>query len=106
MITGTDPPNLSARLCLATAYERLRNWQRGIDTFRVAVNIGVAADQIPSRVGKAYLRMHELHKGVEALENASRINPTSFDNLPNLGTAYLQLGRLHGAEEAFKEITV
>jgi tetratricopeptide (TPR) repeat protein len=103
---GIDPANPLARLYLATAYERQKDWRRVIQTYRGAVEIGVARDQILSRLGKAYLRLNDLNNAVPAMEQASKINPTDLDNLRNLGTAYLQLQRLTEAEKAFKAILV
>ncbi len=102
----TDPANPLARLYLATAYEKLRDWHRAIETYRGAVEIGVARDEILSRLGKAYLRVHDLEKAAQAMEQASHINPTDLDNFRNLGIAYLQLHRVDDAEKAFKAITV
>jgi choline-sulfatase len=103
---NTDPANPLARLYLATAYEKLRDWRRAIQTYRGAVEIGVARDQILSRLGKAYLRLNDLNNAVPAMEQASKINPTDLDNLRNLGTAYLQLQRVADAEKAFRAILV
>ncbi len=99
-----DPTNPLARLYLATAYERLRDWRHAVETYRGAVEIGVARDEILSRLGKAYLRIHDLAKAITAMEEASGINPTDLDNLRNLGTACLQLKppRLDDAGKAFK----
>ncbi len=102
----SDEANPLARLYLATAYERLRDWRRAIETYRGAVEIGVAREEILSRLGKAYLRVRDLDKAVEAMERASRINPTDLDNWRNLGIAYLELRRLVPAENVFKAILV
>jgi tetratricopeptide (TPR) repeat protein len=102
----SDSANPLARLYLATAYEKLRDWRRAIETYRGAVEIGVATDQILSRLGKAYLRVHDLEKGVAAMEEAGRVNPTDLDNFRNLGIAYLEMRRLPDAERAFKAILV
>jgi len=102
----TDASNPTARIYLANAYERQRNWKRAIDTYLGAVQMGVATDLILSRLGKAYLRVGNLRKGVKAMEKASRTNPTDLDNLRNLGIAYLQLERVEDAEKAFRAITV
>ena len=101
-----DNANPLARLYLATAYERMRDWRRAIETYRGAVDIGVAGDQILSRLGKAYIRVHDLDKGVTAMEQAGRANPTDLDNFRNLGIAYLEMRRLPDAEKAFKAIIV
>jgi len=101
-----DPANPLARLYLATAYEKQRDWRRAIETYRGAVEIHVATDQILSRLGKAYLRVHDLENGVKAMEEAGRMNPTDLDNFRNLGTAYLELRRASEAEKAFKAILV
>ena len=103
---STDPANPLARLYLATAYEKLKDWRHAIQTYRGAIEIGVARDQILSRLGKAYLRLNDLNNAVPAMEQASKINPTDLDNLRNLGTAYLQLQRVADAENAFKAILV
>ena len=102
----TDPANPLAHLYLATAYEKQRDWRRAIETYRGAVEIHVATDQILSRLGKAYLRLHDLENGVKAMEEAGRMNPTDLDNFRNLGTAYLELRRVPEAEKAFKAILV
>ncbi len=102
----SDSANPVARLYLATAYEKLRDWKRAIEIYRGAVDIGVATDQILTRLGKAYLRVHEIDKAVAAMEQASKINPTDLDNLSNLGVAYLQLKRVPEAEKTFKAILV
>jgi arylsulfatase A-like enzyme/cytochrome c-type biogenesis protein CcmH/NrfG len=102
----SDAANPTARIYLASAYEKQRDWKRAIATYLGAVERGVPTDLILTRLGKAYLRTGELQKGVEALEKASRINPTDLDNLRNLGTAYLQLRRVNDAEKAFKAITI
>jgi choline-sulfatase len=102
----TDQANPLARLYLAKAYEKLRDWRHAIDIYRGAIEIGVATDEILSRLGKAYLRVHELDSAIDAMEKASRINPTDLDNFRNLGIAYLQLNRLPEAEKAFKAILV
>ncbi|MBI1984251.1 MAG: sulfatase-like hydrolase/transferase [Acidobacteria bacterium] len=102
----TDGANPLARLYLASAYERMRDWRRAIETYRGAVEIGGASDQILSRLGKAYLRVRDLEKGVEAMEQAGRANPTDLDNFRNLGIAYLEMRRLPDAERAFKAILV
>lgn len=101
-----DPANPLARLYLATAYEKQRDWRRAIETYRGAVEIHVATDQILSRLGKAYLRVHDLVNGVKVMEEAGRMNPTDLDNFRNLGTAYLELQRLPEAEKAFRAILV
>lgn len=101
-----DPANPLARLYLATAYEKARDWRRAIEIYRGAVEIHVATDQILSRLGKAYLRVHDLENGVKVMEEAGRMNPTDLDNFRNLGTAYLELKRVHEAEKAFKAILV
>jgi tetratricopeptide (TPR) repeat protein len=101
-----DPANPLARLYLATAYERLRDWRHAIETYRGAVEIGVATDQILARLGKAYLRVHDLANGLKAMEEAGRVNPTDLDNLRNLGIAFLQVKRVPEAEKAFKAIIV
>jgi len=101
-----DPANPLARLYLATAYEKLRDWRHAIEIYNGAVEIGVARDEILSRLGKAYLRVHDLKRAVEAMEQANRINPTDLDNLRNLGIADLELKRLDAAEMAFKAILV
>jgi choline-sulfatase len=103
---NTDPANPLARLYLATAYEKLKDWRHAIQTYRGAIEIGVARDQILSRLGKAYLRLNDLNNAVPAMEQASKINPTDLDNLRNLGTAYLQLQRVADAEKAFRAILV
>jgi tetratricopeptide (TPR) repeat protein len=102
----TDEANPLARVYLARAYEKLRNWRHAIDTYRGAVEIGVATDEILSRLGKAYLRVNDLDNAIPAMEKASRINPTDLDNLRNLGIAYLQVNRLPVAEKTFKAILV
>lgn len=102
----TDSANPLARLYLATACEKLRDWRRAIETYRGAVEIGVATDEILSRLGKAYLRVHDLPSAVEAMEKASHVNPTDLDNLRNLGIAYLQLSRVVDSEKAFRAITL
>ncbi|MFB3921933.1 MAG: sulfatase-like hydrolase/transferase [Terriglobia bacterium] len=99
-----DATNPLARLYLATAYERMRDWRRAIETYRGAVEINVATDEILSRLGKAYLRVGDREDAVNAMEAAGRINPTDLDNFSNLGTAYLQLKRLADAEKAFRAI--
>jgi arylsulfatase A-like enzyme/Tfp pilus assembly protein PilF len=101
-----DSANPLARLYLATAYEKMRDWRRAIESYRGAVEIGVATDQILSRLGKAYLRVRDLPAGVRAMEEANRINPTDLDNLRNLGTAYLELKRVPDAQRAFRAILV
>jgi choline-sulfatase len=101
-----DNANPLARLYLASAYERMRDWRRAIETYRGAVDIGVAGDQILSRLGKAYIRVHDLEKGVAAMEQAGRANPTDLDNFRNLGIAYLEMRRLPDAEKAFRAILV
>ena len=101
-----DAANPLARLYLARAYERMRDWRRAIATYRSGVEIGMATDALFSRLGKAYLRVGDLAKGAEAMEQARRINPTDLDNLRNLGTALLELGRVEDAERSFQSITV
>jgi len=101
-----DQANPLARLYLAKAYERMRDWPRAVETYRGATEIGVATDELLSRLGKAYLHVGDLPKGVEAMQGASQINPTDLDNLRNLGIALLQLGRVEEAERTFKSITV
>jgi len=102
----TDPANPLARLYLATTYEKLRDWRRAIETYRGAVEIGLATNQILSRLGKAYLRVHDLSNGVRAMEDATRADPTDLDNFRNLGIAYLELKRVPDAERAFRAILV
>ena len=101
-----DPSNPTARIYLATAYERQHDWQHAIQTYQAAMEKGRTTDLILARLGKAYLRVGELAKGIEALEKASRIDPSDLDTLRNLGTAYLQLGRVEESEKAFRAITV
>lgn len=101
-----DASNPTARIYLASTYEKQRDWRRAIETYQAAIERGAATDLILTRLGKAYLRVGQLAQGVEALEKASRINPTDLDNLRNLGTAYLQLGRVEESEKAFRAITV
>jgi len=101
-----DSANPLARMYLATAYEKMRDWRHAIETYRGAVEIGVATDQILSRLGKAYLRVRDLERGVRAMEEASRINPTDLDNLRNLGIAYLELNRVPDAERTFRAILI
>lgn len=101
-----DSANPLARMYLATAYEKMRDWQHAIQTYRGAEEIGVATDQILSRLGKAYLRVRDLENGVRAMEAASRLNPTDLDNLCNLGVAYLELNRVTDAERTFRAILV
>jgi choline-sulfatase len=101
-----DAANPLARLYLATAYEKMRDWRRAIETYRGAVEINVATDEILSRLGKAYLRTGDRQNAVQAMEAAGRLNPTDLDNFRNLGTAYLELRRLPDAERAFRAILV
>jgi arylsulfatase A-like enzyme/Tfp pilus assembly protein PilF len=101
-----DPTNPLAHLYLATAYEKMRDWRRAIATYRDAVEIRVATDEILSRLGKAYVRVHDLENAVRAMEEAGRMNPTDLDNFRNLGTAYLQLKRAPEAEKAFRAILI
>jgi tetratricopeptide (TPR) repeat protein len=84
----------------------MRDWRRAIDTYRGAVEINVATDEILSRLGKAYLRVGNREDAVEAMEAAGRINPTDLDNFSNLGTACLELKRLADAEKAYRAILV
>jgi Flp pilus assembly protein TadD len=100
----TDRTNPLARLYLATAQEKLRDWRQAIKTYQGAIEIGVATDQILSRLGKAYLRVQEIDMAISAMEKASTMNPTDLDNLSNLGIAYLQSNRVAEAEKAFKAI--
>jgi choline-sulfatase len=103
---GDDPGNPTARVFLATAYERQRDWKDAIAVYEAALARGTSTDLILTRLGKAYLRVGDLRKGVDTLEKASRLDPTDLDNLRNLGTAYLQLGRVAESERAFRAITV
>jgi arylsulfatase A-like enzyme/Tfp pilus assembly protein PilF len=102
----SDPSNPTARIYLATAYERQRDWRHAIQTYQAAMEKGRTTDLILARLGKAYLRVGELAKGIEALEKASRLDPSDLDTLRNLGTVYLQLGRVEESEKAFRAITV
>lgn len=102
----SDPSNPTARIYLATAYERQHDWRRAIQTYEAAIEKGRTTDLILARLGKAYLRVGELAKAIEALEKASHLDPTDLDTLRNLGTAYLQLGRMEESEKAFRAIVV
>ena len=102
----SDPSNPLARFYLATAQEKLGDWRRAIEIYRGTVKLGVATDQIFSRLGKAYLRVHDLGNAVSAMEKASSMNPTNLENLHNLGNAYLVLKQPNKAEKAFKALLV
>ncbi len=101
-----DPGNPTARVYLASAYEKQRDWKHAIATYEDAIQHGSSTDLILSRLGKDYLRAGNLPRAVDALEKASHTNPTDLDTLRNLGTAYLQLGRVAESERAFRAITV
>jgi choline-sulfatase len=101
-----DPENPLARLCLGRAQEKLENWSKAIETYRGAVELGVATDLIFTRLGKVYLQMHDLKNAVPAMERATEINPTDLDNFYNLGNAYLTFKNADKAEKAFKAILI
>jgi len=102
----SDPSNPTARIHLASAYERQHDWRHAIQTYQAAIERGRSTDLILARLGKAYLRVGELAKAIDALGKASLLNPTDLDTLRNLGTAYLQLGRVEDSEKAFRAIAV
>ena len=99
-----DSSNPLARFYLATAQEKLGDWNRAIETYQATVQMGAATDQIFSRLGKAYLRVHDLGNAVSAMEKASSLNPTDLENIYNLGNAYLLSKLPDKAEKAFKAI--
>jgi choline-sulfatase len=101
-----DPANPLSHVYLATAFEKLGQFQRAVGVYQQAIDLRLGTDQIYSRLGKDYLRLHQLDKAVDAMARASEINPTDLDNLRNLGTADLELHRVDDAERAFKAITL
>ncbi len=101
-----DPTNPLGLLYLATAFEKMGNFQHAVQVYQQAIDMKLGTDQTYSRLGKVYLRLHQLDRAVDAMARANEINPTDLDNLRNLGTAYLQVGRVDDAGKAFKAILI
>lgn len=99
-----DPGNPRARVDLADAYERTRQFKQAATVYEDGLKLHMLTDVIYSRLGKVYLRLHQLDQAVDAMNHAREVDPTNLDNLRDLGTAELQLGHVDEAEKAFKAI--
>ncbi|MGI8786055.1 MAG: sulfatase-like hydrolase/transferase [Acidobacteriota bacterium] len=89
---------------LGVCFERSRQFQKALETYRLAIDNKATTDRTYASLGKTYVRLGDLPHAVEAMEQSARINPVDLDNLINLATAYLQLGNLEQGKRVLSAI--
>ena len=66
--------------------------------YQDAVNKGIRAAWLYSRLGQMYLRQGNREEAIPNFESAAQMNPYDYDSLQNLAVAYRETGRVADAE--------
>ena len=103
----SNPPNVAARLELASAYERYRLYDSALDQYKEAIALLPATDVLTAnawnRLGLLYEAMASLSAAQSAFEHAVAANSDSDSAHNNLGYSLLLQSKVDAAEPEFRK---
>ena len=88
------PNDVTLLIKLGKTYEKLRDFEEAINTFKMALRRDKKSFTAHYRIGLIFIKNNEREEGIEALLQAHAINPNDIDTLNKLSDLFLRENKI------------